>query len=108
MDVRDLSDEEMERYRHMSIDEKLEEVCRLNRIEEERQRAEIRARYGDIPEEEMRWRVAALRYGRELVMKATGWDPESPAGQGPDVRRRPPAAQPKEADLSRDDGRPER
>ena len=50
---------------------------RLNQIETERQRAEIRARYGDISEEEMRWRVAALRYGRELTAKALGWDPDA-------------------------------
>lgn len=65
MDDSHLSDEDIERYRHMSIDEKLEEVFRLNRIEEERQRAEIRAQYGEISEEEMRWRVAAF------VMAAT-------------------------------------
>ncbi len=78
MDVPDIPDEEIERYRHMSIDEKLAEVGRLNQLETERQRAEIRAQYGDISEEEMRWRVAALRYGRELIAKALGWDPDAP------------------------------
>jgi hypothetical protein len=69
-------EQRLERYRRMSPAEKLECVMELNRAEDERQRAEIRARYGDISEEEMRMRLGALRYGREIMVKAFGWDPD--------------------------------
>lgn len=66
----------IERYRRMSATEKLEEVGVLNRLEDERRRADIRARYGDVPEREMRLRLAAPRLGRALMVKAFGWDPD--------------------------------
>lgn len=76
MESSDLSPENIERYRRMSPSEKFAEIEALNRAETARQRAEIRARYGDIPEEEMRIRLGVLRFGRETMMKVLGWDPD--------------------------------
>jgi predicted RNase H-like HicB family nuclease len=56
--------------------EKLKLVGLLNRAETERQKEEIRGRYGDIPDEEMRLRLGALRLGRETMIKVFGWDPD--------------------------------
>jgi len=60
----------------MSVGEKLECIAELNRLEDERRRADIRVRYGAISEREMRLRVAAPKLGRELMVKAFGWDPD--------------------------------
>ena len=65
-----------ERYRRMTPGEKFEEIAVLNRLHTERQRADIRARYGEISEREMRLRLGALRLGRVTMTKAFGWDPE--------------------------------
>ena len=65
-----------ERYRRMPISEKLECIAELNRLEDERRRADIRVRYGSLSEREMRLRLAAPRLGRELMKKAFGWDPD--------------------------------
>lgn len=69
-------DQRIEHYRAMSPAEKFAEVAALTRLQTEQQRADIRARYGDIPEEEMRIRLGVLRLGRETVMKVLGWDPD--------------------------------
>jgi CHASE2 domain-containing sensor protein len=66
----------IEGYRRMSPAEKLERVFELNHALEQLQRARITADYGDIPEREMRLRLASLRLGRETMVKAFGWDPE--------------------------------
>ena len=55
--------------------EKLERVFSLNRSLEALQRARIKAEYGDIPEREMRLRLASLRLGRETMVKVFDWDP---------------------------------
>ena len=66
----------IEGYRRMSPAEKLERVFALNRALEQLQRARITAEYGDIPEREMRLRLASLRLGRETMVKVFGWDPD--------------------------------
>ena len=66
----------IEGYRQMTPTQKLQRMASLNRALVMLQRARIRAQYGDIPEEEMRMRVGALRLGRDLMIKAYGWDPE--------------------------------
>ena len=63
-------------YRRMSPSDKLARVFSLNRMIEQLQRARITADYGEMPEREMRLRLASLRLGRETMMKAFGWDPE--------------------------------
>ena len=60
--------------------EKLKLIGLLNRAETERQKEEIRARYGDISEEEMRMRLGVLRLGRETMIKVFGWDPDEKGG----------------------------
>lgn len=65
-----------EGYRRMTPTQKLQRVESLNRALVLLQKARIRAQYGDIPEEEMRMRLGALRLGRETMVKAFGWDPD--------------------------------
>jgi hypothetical protein len=72
-EARDILDEG---YRRMTPTQKLQRVTSLNRALVTLQRARIRAQYGDIPEEEMRMRLGALRLGRETMIKVFGWDPE--------------------------------
>jgi hypothetical protein len=66
----------IEGYRRMSPADKLARVVSLNVALEQLQRARITARYGDIPEREMRLRLGALRLGRDTMVEAFGWDPE--------------------------------
>jgi hypothetical protein len=66
----------IEGYRRMSPSDKLERVFSLNRMIEQLQRARLTADYGEMPEREMRLRLASLRLGRETMVKAFGWDPE--------------------------------
>jgi hypothetical protein len=66
----------IEGYRRMTPTEKLQRVASLNRAVAILQRSRIRAQYGDIPEDEMRMRLGALRLGRETMMKVFGWDPD--------------------------------
>jgi hypothetical protein len=65
-----------EGYRRMTPTQKLQRVESLNRALVLLQKARIRAQYGDIPQEEMRMRLGALRLGRETMMKVFGWDPD--------------------------------
>jgi hypothetical protein len=66
----------IEGYRRMSPGDKLARVFSLNRMIEQLQRARITADYGEMPEREMRLRLASLRLGRDTMVKAFGWDPE--------------------------------
>lgn len=65
-----------EGYRRMTPTQKLQRVESLNRVLVLLQKARITAQYGDIPEEEMRMRLGALRLGRETMIKVCGWDPD--------------------------------
>jgi hypothetical protein len=66
----------VEGYRRMSPAEKLRRVASLNRALSQLAAARIRAQYGDVPEDEMRLRLGALRLGRETMVKVFGWDPD--------------------------------
>jgi hypothetical protein len=66
----------IERYRRMTPTEKIELIASLNRAEKRRQMADIRSRYGDVSEEEMRMRLGVLRLGREMMIKIFGWVPD--------------------------------
>lgn len=67
----------IEGYQRMSGREKIERVLDLNRTAEAMAAARIRAEYGpDLPERELRLRLAALRIPRRLMIEAFGWDPE--------------------------------
>lgn len=63
-------------YRRMSPTEKLQRVASLNRTLVKLSAARIKAQYGPISDEEMRLRLAALRLGRDMMIKLFGWDPE--------------------------------
>lgn len=58
--------------------DKVRMVMALNRSVEAMALAGLRLRYPDASERELRLRFAARRYGRELVLKAFGWDPGEP------------------------------
>jgi hypothetical protein len=65
-----------EGYRRMTPTQKLQRVAALNRTLVKLSEARIRQQYGDIPPEEMRMRLAALRLGRETMIRMFDWDPE--------------------------------
>ena len=67
----------IEGYRRMGGHEKFRRVASLNRSIEQLARARIRAQYGNrVTEREMRLRLATLRLGRRLMVKAFDWDPQ--------------------------------
>ena len=67
----------LDAYRRMTPAEKLQRVIELNRATEAMAMARIRAQYGpDLPEREMRLRLASLRLDRETMIEVFDWDPE--------------------------------
>jgi hypothetical protein len=67
----------LERYRQMTPLERLRQAWELNRAAQTMAAMRIQAQYGpDIPERELRLRLAALWLDRETMIKAFGWDPE--------------------------------
>ena len=62
-------------YRKMSPRQKLKRVDELTKSVQELAMAGIRARHGDIPEEEMRLRLGALWLDRETMVRVFNWDP---------------------------------
>ena len=67
----------VEEYRRMSPGQRLMMAMEMNRAVQEMAAARIRAQYGpDIPEREVRLRLAALWIDRDTMIRAFGWDPE--------------------------------
>jgi len=67
----------LEGYRRMTPQEKMQRIVELNRSVEEMAAARIRSQYGpDLPERELRLRLAALRLDRETMIEVFNWDPE--------------------------------
>jgi hypothetical protein len=67
----------IEGYRKMSPGDKLQRVSALNRALDQLARARLRAQYGaELPERELRLRLAALRLDREVMVNVFGWDPQ--------------------------------
>lgn len=67
----------LEGYRRMTPEEKMRRIVELNRSVEEMAAARIRTQYGpDLPERELRLRLAALRLDREVMVRLFDWDPE--------------------------------
>jgi predicted RNase H-like HicB family nuclease len=66
----------IEDFRRMTPTQKLQRVGLLNEALKILQKERIRARYGDISDEEMRMRLGALRLGRETMIKVFGWYPD--------------------------------
>lgn len=67
----------IEEYRRMSPGQRLMMAMEMNRAVQEVAAARIRAQYGpDLPERELRLRLAALWIDRETMIRAFGWDPQ--------------------------------
>lgn len=64
-----------DRMRAMEPWQKLEMVARLNRQTEQLALAGLRKRFPNATERELRLRVAAIRYDRQTMIRAFGWDP---------------------------------
>lgn len=73
---REAEEIQLEAYRKMEAWQKIAIIDDLNRRAEDLVRAEIRERYPDATEEEVRLRRAALWYGREFTIEWFGWDPD--------------------------------
>ncbi len=67
----------VEGYRRMSAAEKLRRVADLNEAILDLAAARIRGQYGqDVPERELRLRLASLWLDRDTMRRVFGWDPE--------------------------------
>lgn len=67
---------QIEGYRRMTGEQRIARVLDMNRTVDALAAAGIRERHGEISDRELRIRIAALRYPRELLIAAVGWDPE--------------------------------
>ena len=65
-----------EHYARLEAWEKIRIIEDLNRTADEAAMVGIRERHPDATEREVKLRLAALKYGRDLMMQAFGWDPE--------------------------------
>jgi len=67
----------VEGYRRMSAGEKLRRVVDLNEAILDLAAARIRGQYGpDVPERELRLRLASLWLDRDTMRRVFDWDPE--------------------------------
>jgi hypothetical protein len=67
---------QIEGYRKMTPEEKLKRVSELNKAVQQLALSRIRKQYGDVPERELRLRLAALWLERETMLRVFDWDPE--------------------------------
>jgi hypothetical protein len=66
----------VEEYRRMSPGQRLMMAMEMNRAVQQMAAARIRTQYGpDLPERELRLRLAALWIDRDTMVRAFGWDP---------------------------------
>jgi len=63
-------------YRNMTMGERVSRVFELCELQQSLQEANVRALYPAADEREVFLRVAARRLGRDLMIKAYGWDPD--------------------------------
>ena len=66
----------IEYYRSLEPQERVAIALELTRLADEIALEGIRERYPQATEREQKLRLAALKYGRELILKAFGWDAE--------------------------------
>jgi len=66
----------LEGYRRMTPAEKVARVIDLSRATGQLAEARIRAQYPTATDREVRLRLAALRLGRDTMVRVFGWDPE--------------------------------
>lgn len=68
----------VDEYRRMSPGQRLMMALEMNRSVQQMAAARIRAQYGpDLPERELRLRLAALWIDRDTMVRAFGWDPRA-------------------------------
>jgi hypothetical protein len=65
----------IEGIRRMTPAEKYRRIASMNEMMERLARADIRRRYPDAEEQEIRLRIASRRIPAELMIRAFGWDP---------------------------------
>ncbi|HZL56493.1 MAG TPA: hypothetical protein VFC21_05400 [Bryobacteraceae bacterium] len=63
-------------HRRMAPGERVSRVFELCEFQESLQVASVRAMHPDASEREIFLRVAARRLGRDLMIRAYGWDPD--------------------------------
>jgi hypothetical protein len=63
-------------YRRMSPEQKLAIVDDLTQATKQLAAARIRQQYPNATDREVSMRVASLTLGRDLMIRAFGWDPE--------------------------------
>jgi alpha-D-ribose 1-methylphosphonate 5-triphosphate synthase subunit PhnH len=66
----------VEGYRRMSPEQKFAIVDDLTRATRQLAAARIRQQYPEATDREVLLRVASLTLGRDLMIRAFGWDPE--------------------------------
>jgi hypothetical protein len=67
----------VEEYRRMTPGQRLMMALEMNRAVQQLATARIQAQYGpDLPERELRLRLAALWIDRDTMIRAFGWDPQ--------------------------------
>jgi hypothetical protein len=66
----------IELFRHMTPSEKLGRVFSLRAMTIALARVRIRERHGELPEREVRMRLASLWLDRETMRRVYGWDPD--------------------------------
>lgn len=66
----------IEAYRRMPTCEKAQRLTEITRAVEQLALAGIRERHPDAAGEELRLRLAALRFDRETMVRVFGWDPD--------------------------------
>jgi len=68
----------VDEYRRMTPGQRLMMAMEMNRAVQQMAAARIRAQYGpDLPERELRLRLAALWIDRDTMVRAFGWDPRA-------------------------------
>jgi hypothetical protein len=66
----------LDHYRGLAAHEKVAIVLQLNRCSEDAALVGLAERHPADTEHVRRLRLASLKYGRDLMLKAYGWDPE--------------------------------
>ena len=66
----------IEGYRRMSAWKKIQQVCELSELVRELAKNDIRRRYPEADEREVKLRMASRWIEPELMRKAFGWDPD--------------------------------
>ena len=66
----------VEGYRNMPPWEKMRRISELNKAVQQLALSRIRLKYGDIPDHELKLRLASLWLDRDTMIRAFSWDPK--------------------------------